>query len=96
MRIFKRRGSELVDPQLTGLRFDQDGGGDGLSLPDCSLSPEAGGHQGQADQPRGGNPPIPGVGWKKKVTSEQGGPGGKMSVYCVNPAPSDQARYTGL
>ena len=44
-----------------------------------------------------GNPPIPGVGWKKKVTSEQqGGPGGKMSVYCVNPAPSDQARYTGL
>ena len=23
MRIFKRRGSELVDPQLTGLRFDQ-------------------------------------------------------------------------
>ena len=25
MRIFKRRGSELVDPQLTGLRFDQVG-----------------------------------------------------------------------
>ena len=23
MGIFKRKGSELVDPQLTGLRFDQ-------------------------------------------------------------------------
>ena len=23
MRLFKRRGSEIVDPQLTGLRFDQ-------------------------------------------------------------------------
>ena len=43
-----------------------------------------------------GNPPIPGVGWKKKVTSGDQGAGGKMSVYCVNPAPGDQARYTGL
>ena len=25
MRIFKRRGSEVIDPQLTGLRFDQVG-----------------------------------------------------------------------
>lgn len=23
MRIFKRRGEDLIDPQLTGVRFDQ-------------------------------------------------------------------------
>ena len=41
-----------------------------------------------------GNPPgIPGVGWKKKVTSSDQAPGGKMSVYCVNPCPSEQARH---
>ena len=43
-----------------------------------------------------GNPPgIPGVGWKKKVTSsdQAPAPGGKMSVYCVNPGPSEQARH---
>ena len=36
-----------------------------------------------------GNPPIPGAGWKKVTSSDQG-PGGKMSVYCVNPAPGDE------
>jgi len=93
MRIFKRRGSEVIDPQLTGLRFDQSDG-DNLSLTDSlSLgSASVGGHQhsssdqgnhgkhvGQGQLHHQSHQPI--SSWKKKVL---GGDQDKLA-YCVNP-----------